>query len=135
VLAYAAMSTQAARARILLLAILSMLWVGCAGNAGSATADPAVVRGKALFNGACASCHATTDDDVIIGPSLAGISERAGTRVPGMDADAYIRQSIVDPRAYTVEGFPDNMMPINYANVFSPDDIEAILAYLGTLKR
>jgi cytochrome c2 len=97
--------------------------------------DPVVARGKALFNGTCASCHATTDDDVVVGPSLARIFERAGARVPGEDADTYVRQSILDPRAYTVEGFPDNMMPINYAQVLAPEDIDAILAYLRTLKK
>jgi cytochrome c2 len=121
----------------LIFIIASMLLPACSGGqvGGGATADPVVSRGKALFNGTCASCHATTDDDVIIGPSLAGVAERAGSRVPGEDADTYLRQSIVDPRAYTVEGFPDNMMPVNFAQVFSPEDIDAILAYLHTLKK
>lgn len=99
------------------------------------TSDPAVLRGKGLFNGTCASCHATTDDDVIVGPSLAGIVERAGARLPSVDAETYMRQSILDPRAYTVEGYPDNIMPINYEQVFTPEDIDAILVYLHTLKR
>lgn len=121
---------------ILLTVSLSLALFGCARNGGdNPAADPQVSRGKALFNGTCASCHATTDDDVVIGPSLAGIAERAGTRVPGEDADTYIHQSIVDPRAYTVEGFADNLMPINYAQIFTAEDIDAIVAYLRTLKK
>jgi cytochrome c2 len=115
----------------------AMFLAGCAKSGGNPaqTSDPVVARGKALFNGTCAACHATTDDDVIVGPSLAGIYARAGARLPGTDAESYIRQSILDPRAYIVEGFPDNMMPVNYSQVFKPEDIDAILAYLKTLSK
>ena len=119
------------------LMCVAIFLVGCAqgGNSPAQTADPLVSRGKSLFNGTCASCHATTDDDVIVGPSLAGIGERAGTRVPGLDAEGYIRQSILDPRAYTVQGYPGNMMPVNYGQTFKPEDVDAILAYLETLSK
>jgi mono/diheme cytochrome c family protein len=129
------MSTHGERWLILLFVFSSLTLPGCARSEAGEPPDPAVARGRTLFRGTCASCHATTDDDVIVGPSLAGIADRAGTRIPGMDADAYIHQSIVDPRAYTVEGFPDNMMPINYGQTFSPEDIDAIVAYLRTLKK
>lgn len=133
-----ARSRRHPRLMFLLAAVIVVLLLTACGagqQAGAATSDPAVARGRALFNGTCASCHATTDDDVILGPSLAGIAERAGTRVAGMDGETYIHESIVDPRAYTVEGYPDNMMPINYAQVFAPEDIDAIVAYLYTLKK
>ena len=129
----------AAKSRLLFagFACTGIMLFGCSGSPGDValTPDPTVARGKALFNGTCASCHATPDDDVIVGPSLAGIDERAGARLPGVDAETYIRQSVLDPRAYTVEGYPDNMMPINYGDVFSEDDIQSILAYLRTLSK
>jgi cytochrome c2 len=118
---------------MLLITLTALILQGCAQGESEHTADVSVSRGKSLFNGTCASCHATTDDDVIVGPSLAGIVDRGATRIAGVDAEAYIRQSIVDPRAYTVEGFPDNMMPVNYGQIFSAEDIDAIVAYLETL--
>jgi len=131
-------SVRAVGARLILLLVgcLGLTLVACstgASGGGSATDDAQVRRGQALFNATCASCHATTVDTVIVGPSLAGIGERAGGRVPGMDGLAYIHQSILNPQAYTVEGFPENIMPPSYSQTFTPEDIEAIVAYLLTL--
>jgi len=50
--------------------------------------------------------------EIYSGPSFQGISKRAGDRVPGLSAVEYLRQSIVDPSAYMVEGFVD-IMPIS----------------------
>lgn len=99
----------------------------------AATLAPDVERGRVLYNGTCAPCHTTTGDEVIVGPSLVGITDRAGERVPGMDAATYLRESILDPRAFTVDGYSNNLMPTTYGQVFPPEDIEAILAYLHTL--
>ena len=59
---------------------------------------------------------------------------RASERVPGMDARAYITQSILDPSAYVVEGFPDGLMPRKLDQELSKEDVEAVVAYLMTLK-
>lgn len=56
----------------------------------------------------CVECH-TLDGSILVGPSLQGISERAGDRVPELIAVEYLRQSILDPSAYIVEGFDDKM--------------------------
>jgi hypothetical protein len=40
---------------------------------------------------------------------MLGISERAGTRLAGLAAVEYLRQSILEPSAYVVEGFEDKM--------------------------
>ena len=130
------MRAVGARLILLLVGCLGLTLVACstgASGGGSATDDAQVRRGQALFNATCASCHATTVDTVIVGPSLAGIGERAGGRVPGMDGLAYIHQSILNPQAYTVKGFQENIMPPSYSQTFTPEDIEAIVAYLLTL--
>ena len=56
----------------------------------------------------CVECH-TLDGSILVGPSLQGVSERAGDRVPELIAVEYLRQSILDPSAYIVEGFDDKM--------------------------
>lgn len=51
----------------------------------------------------CSRCH-SLDGSEGYGPTLQGISERAGERVPGQSAVEYLRQSILEPDAYIVEG-------------------------------
>lgn len=98
---------------------------------------PGVEQGKRVFNdpdkGDCKVCHSTSPGGDGVGPSLAGVADRAGTRVDGMTAEEYLRQSIVDPSAYAVEGYRgDQMLPI-YADRLSPDEIQSLIDYLMTL--
>ena len=87
-----------------------------------------------MFNSFCARCHSASGETVIVGPSLSGIAERAGERVDGLDARAYIRNSIMDPSAYVVEGFSDGLMPQDLPGQLSPEELEAVIEYLLTLK-
>lgn len=91
-------------------------------------------RGKSVYDAYCANCHSTIKDSVIVGPSLAGIATRGSTRTEGMDSQAYIRSSIMNPSAYTVEGFPEGAMPITLKDDLSNDELEAVIAYLLTLR-
>lgn len=50
------------------------------------------------------------------------------------DAVEYIRTSIVDPSAYVVPGFPDMLMPHSYAEIFTEEEIDDLVAYLLTLQ-
>ena len=65
-------------------------------------------------------------------PSLQGISERAGTRVAGLGAEEYIRQSILETNAYIVEGFPESLMPVNFSETLSAEELDAVIAFLMT---
>jgi hypothetical protein len=75
-------------------------------------------------------CH-SLDGSADAGPSFQGISERAGERVPDLSAVEYLRQSIVDPSAYVVEGF-DDIMPKGYRILLSEEDIDDLVALLLT---
>ncbi len=97
-------------------------------------------RGRELFfassigqSTGCRVCHSIKPGERKVGPSLAGIATRAATRVPGMSAEEYIRQSIEDPGAYVVEGFPNAMLP-DIADKLSDQDMDDIIAFLMTLK-
>lgn len=50
------------------------------------------------------------------------------------DPVEYIRTSILDPSAFVVPSFPDNLMPKNYAEIFTEDEINDLIAYLLTLQ-
>lgn len=105
------------------------------------TGDPA--RGGALFvnlggdTPACATCHSVAPSPLprfgaTNGPSLVGIGERAGARVPGLSAEAYLRESILTPDRYLVEGY-DNLMYADYAQVLSAQALADLIAYLLSL--
>jgi cytochrome c oxidase subunit 2 len=89
--------------------------------------------GRQVFTLAgCSACHTLTDAGAqgTVGPSLDGIGTRAGTRVPGLDAQAYIEQSILDPNAFVVEGFPSGVMPQDFRSRLSQDELQALVDYL-----
>jgi cytochrome c2 len=46
---------------------------------------------------------------------------------------AYLHTSIMDPSAYVVPGFPDDLMPKTYAEIFTQEEIDNLVAYLLTL--
>lgn len=101
--------------------------------------DP--VRGEALFrervtgvNVGCRLCHSLEPDVVLVGPSLAGIATRAETRVPGLSAEEYIRQSILAPQAFTTPGFPLNQMVNDYPELLTEQELNDLVAFLLTLE-
>lgn len=92
------------------------------------TADPS--RGRELFiQRGCGTCHAlqAAGTTGTVGPNLNGIGSRAGERKPGMSAEEYLRESIVNPNAYVVEGYSP-AMPINL--ITSQQDMDDLVAFL-----
>jgi mono/diheme cytochrome c family protein len=79
----------------------------------------------------CVHCHAADSDTFGLGPVMTGISKRAGSRIEGMSAEAYLYQSIVQPGEYVVPGFRP-VMPANYSDNLTEQDIADIIAYLMT---
>ncbi|MAS32942.1 MAG: hypothetical protein CL610_02970 [Anaerolineaceae bacterium] len=111
-----------------------------AGESTTAEVIGDVANGQTLFttfqaeaNFACNTCHLADSESQLVGPGLLHISERAATRVDGQTAVAYIHNSIVNPHDYVVEGYPDNLMPGVYADIFSEEQINDLVAYLMTL--
>ncbi len=88
------------------------------------------VDGAALFATNCSACH-STGADKIVGPGMAGIGDIAGSRVAGLDADQYLEQSLRDPGAFIVDGYPP-VMP-GWSQL-SDESIDTLVTYLKTLK-
>lgn len=100
-------------------------------------------KGKILFETfqdaagsgyACANCHLPTSEKTEIGPGLLNIKHRAATRIEGLSAAEYIYESITNSMAYTVEGFEADLMPQNWAEIYTDPEIFDIVAYLLTLE-
>ncbi len=82
----------------------------------------------------CSNCHLADSEKTNLGPGLLNIRQRAATRVEGQSAAEYIYESIVDTEAYSVEGFDPELMPWNWARIYSDLEIFDIVAYLLTLE-
>ena len=90
-----------------------------------------IMEGKGL----CLTCHTigkTTGPFRF--PDLGGVGARARTRVPGLSDVEYLAQSMYEPTAYVVEGFPPAMPPVNKPPIGLTDqEILCVIAYLQTL--
>jgi mono/diheme cytochrome c family protein len=100
------------------------------------TAETPAERGKARFFDSattCILCHAIEGQGGTRGPDLSDVATRAETRVEGLAAEEYIRQSILDPQAYIVAGY-DPLMPPGLIKVIGEENLDDLVAYLLTLK-
>ncbi len=89
-----------------------------------------IMEGK----GVCLTCHTIGKTGALRFPDLAGVDVRAKTRVAGLNDVEYFAQSMYEPTAYVVEGFPPAMPPINQPPIGLTDqEILCVIAYLQTL--
>ena len=92
-----------------------------------------MAAGKKLFaetvigsQAGCSTCHSLAAGEVVVGPSMAGIGSREDT--------VYIKDSILDPNAELVDGFPADTMPNVWGAELSSEQVDQLVAYLLTLK-
>ena len=87
-------------------------------------------RGVLLFAvKGCIGCHthaSVPNARMRVGPDLTALADRAATRVAGLDARAYVRQSLRDPGAYRVAGYTAVMPDLHLSDA----DIESLTAFL-----
>ena len=84
--------------------------------------------------GFCLTCHTIGKTGALRFPDLAGVDVRAKTRVAGLSDVEYFAQSMYEPLAYVVEGFPPAMPPINKPPIGLTDqEILCVIAYLQSL--
>lgn len=117
----------------IIASIIVLLLAGCATSGNAERGIQIFTKGQADAP-PCSTCHRTLSDQVgfSVGPNLAGVAERAVTRVVGMTAAEYLRQSILQPHRYVVQGYRDIMYP-DYRTRLTEHDIEDLIAYLLTL--
>ena len=108
---------------------------------GPAAVTGAASSGEELFNqtvigsqAGCVTCHSLEPDRVLVGPSLAGVAARAGSRVSGQSDETYLRESIKNADAFTVDGFTAGVMPAALGDDLSEQQLADLVAYLLTLE-
>lgn len=84
--------------------------------------------------GGCLICHKVTETGNERGPDLRQAADKAATRKPGMSAEAYLIESLVQPEVFLVPDYP-KMMPSAMkppANM-SMAELKSVVAYLQSL--
>jgi cytochrome c oxidase subunit II len=104
-----------------------------AGGGGGGGGAAAKVDAKQLFASgdadkgatACATCHTLADAGAKgqVGPDLDKV-------LKGKDA-TFIKQSILDPDKEIAPGFQPGVMPSNFGDTLSPEQVDALVKYLS----
>ena len=104
-------------------------------GSGTSTADMVkigreIMEGKGL----CLTCHTIGKTGALRFPDLDGVAIRAKTRVAGLSDVEYFAQSLYEPLAFVVPGFPPAMPPVNQPPIGLTDkEILCVIAALQTL--
>jgi cytochrome c oxidase subunit 2 len=109
-------------------------WVEHGGREGGVHESLAVRGGRIVKNAGCLNCHAI-DGKEKIAPNFRGLFGSKVSLEGGRSVTAdeeYFRESIMDPGAKIVKGYP-NVMP-TFKATLPREDIDAVVDYLKTLK-
>jgi cytochrome c oxidase subunit 2 len=80
----------------------------------------------------CAACHtlAAAGSNGQVGPPLDDLGAIAASRVPGLSAEEYVHQAIVEPGAFVVPGFAAGLMPPDFGQRMTDEQIDALVEFL-----
>lgn len=104
-------------------------------EAGTVTPARLVRAGEEIYRtkGTCEVCHRIGQKGTRA-PDLAGIGGRAGKVRPGRSAKQYIIESLLDPAAFVVEGYPPIMPRVDKPPIgLNRSELWALTAYLQSL--
>lgn len=93
------------------------------------------VSGAAVFASAgCSGCHTFTPAAAkgAIGPNLDNVA--ASAKKAGQDPAAYVKESIVEPNKVVAAGFASGVMPPDFGESLSAEEIDALVTYLTAAK-
>lgn len=97
-----------------------------------AALSPEAQAGGRIFTGkgGCVGCHNAGSGGGATGPNLSQIATVGATRKPGTDAAAYIEESLRNPNAFLVAGYPP-LMP-SFQGTLTDEEIRNVVQYLLT---
>src|SRR5438093_10527918 len=102
---------------------------------GNVTPAQLVRAGEEIFKpkGTCEICHGIGQAGTRA-PDLAGVGSRAATRKPGMTAKAYLIESLIQPGAFIVPGYPPIMPAVDKPPIgLNRSELWALTAFLESL--
>ncbi len=104
-------------------------------QAAAGALSPAELGAKAAAEQGCLSCH-SLDGSRLVGPSWQGLFGSDQVFEDGTTAVAdedYLRNAIINPNAQVVQGYPANVMPQNYAERLTEEQINGLIEYIKSL--
>ncbi len=94
--------------------------------ADAQAADPA-----ALFASlGCDACHSLKAGETKVGPALDAPSMKQTAAERKMSFEAFLMESIVNPKVYEKKGFPSGVMPPDYGTRMTAAQLDALVRYL-----
>ena len=99
---------------------------------GNVTPAQLIKAGEEIYRtkGTCEVCHRIGQKGTRA-PDLAGVGGRAAKAKPGMSAKQYIVQSLIDPNAHVVEGYPPIMPAVDKPPIgLNRSELWALTAFL-----
>jgi mono/diheme cytochrome c family protein len=106
------------------------------GVAEMAGSDATAREGRALFlSMGCGGCHILSDakTGASEGPTLDSL--RVAARIKGGSAKKYIEEAILDPDKDIVGGFRRGLMPSDYRDRLSDEELDKLVDYLLRVTR
>jgi mono/diheme cytochrome c family protein len=88
--------------------------------------DPEAGRVIFISKGGCIACHKVAGLGGPVGPDL--------TAIGAAQPVEYLEESILEPNARVVPGFPPNLMPQDFGDKLSASEFNNLIAYLTTLR-
>lgn len=132
---------------LILVMVLVLGLVACGGDSSPSSDDSQAVAegdataGEGLYvqgligtQAGCPTCHSLEPGMIGLGPSLATAGAEAGARVAGTFAAVYLRESILAPDVFVVEGFAGGIMPVTYGDELTEQQVADLVAFLLTLE-
>ncbi len=83
----------------------------------------------------CLGCHAFKPGQDLPGPLFAAANLRASAAARGLGLEAYLIESIVQPRAFVRGDYAIDLMPEDYGAQLTAGELHAIVAYLASPER
>jgi len=106
-------------------------------EANSVASDDPVERGQQLYQQyGCNACH-SLDGSVSVGPTWQGVYQSQEQLTDGSSVvvdEAYLHESIVDPNAKIVAGYNPGIMPQNFGEVLTEEQIADIIEFIKSIR-
>jgi cytochrome c oxidase subunit 2 len=117
---------------LFLITILALAAIACGASGGGGSSNSSKVSGEQIFEEkGCNGCHSNSS----VAPSLSGlfggdVSLQNGETVTA--DEAYIHESILDPKAKVVQGYQP-IMP-EFKDQLSDEELQALVEYVKNLE-
>ncbi len=95
----------------------------------TAASTASLLDGEVVFlTKGCTGCHSRlgVPGNANVGPNLTALANRAGTRVDGLAAEEYVRQALLEPQSFLVDGYSGEMPALS----LSEREVDALIEFL-----